>query len=164
MAVSGPTQPCGLRHCRSRHGSSRSPTPRSPRSARPIWNFPVPVGTKIFCMARGTKIPTIDSKALSIAIKRAMTTRDMRGPALADALGVPYGTLRKILELNTVADYEQLQRISTALRTSLAQIIADADELSKDPEVISDFETSHEDINIDKWADRIKIEDSIKTR
>lgn len=164
MAVSGPTQPCGLRHCRSRHGSSRSPTPRSPRSARPIWNFPVPVGTKIFCMARGTKIPTIESKALSIAIKRAMTTRDMRGPALADALGVPYGTLRKILELNTVADYEQLQRISTALRTPLAQIIADADELSKDPEVISDFETSHEDINIDKWADRIKIEDSIKTR
>lgn len=115
-------------------------------------------------MARGTKIPTIESKALSIAIKRAMTTRDMRGPALADASGVPYGTLRKILELNTVADYEQLQRISTALRTPLAQIIADAEELGKDPEVISDFETSHEDINIDKWADRIKIEDSFKTR
>lgn len=51
-----------------------------------------------------------------------------------------------------------------ALRTPLAQIIADAEELSKDPEDISDFETSHEDINIDKWADRIKIEESIKTR
>lgn len=46
----------------------------------------------------------------------------------------------------------------------LSQIITDADELSKDPEVVSDFETSHEDIDIDKWADRIKIEDSIKTR
>lgn len=46
----------------------------------------------------------------------------------------------------------------------LSQIITDADELSKDPEVISDFEASHEDIDIDKWADRIKIEDSIKTR
>lgn len=46
----------------------------------------------------------------------------------------------------------------------LSQIITDADELSKDPEVISDFETSREDINIDKWADRIKIEDSFKTR
>ena len=108
-------------------------------------------------MARGTKIPTIESKALSIAIKRAMTTRDMRGPALADASGVPYGTLRKILELNTVAD-------STALRTPLAQIIADADELSKDPDVISDFEATHDDIDIDKWADRIKTEDSIKTK
>ena len=70
----------------------------------------------------------------------------------------------RLVSKHTVADYEQLQRISTALRTPLAQIIADAEELSKDPEDISDFETSHEDINIDKWADRIKIEESIKTR
>lgn len=115
-------------------------------------------------MARGTKIPTIESKALSIAIKRAMTTREMRGPALADASGVPYGTLRKILELNTVADYEQLQRIANALRMPLSQIITDADKLSEDPDVISEFEASHEDIDIDKWADRIKNEDSIKTK
>lgn len=115
-------------------------------------------------MATGKEIPTIESKALSIAIKRAMATRELKVKSLAEKSGVPYGTLRRILELNTVADYEQLQRISTALRTPLAQIIADADELSKDPEVVSDFETSHEDIDIDKWADRIKIEDSIKTR
>lgn len=111
-------------------------------------------------MATGKKIPTIESKALSIAIKRAMATRELKVKSLAEKSGVPYGTLRRI----TVADYEQLQRISTALRTPLAQIIADADELSKDPEVVSDFETSHEDIDIDRWADRIKIEDSIKTR
>ena len=115
-------------------------------------------------MATGKKIPTIESKALSIAIKRAMATRELKVKSLAEKSGVPYGTLRRILELNTVADYEQLQRISTALRTPLAQIIADADELSKDPEVVSDFETSHEDIDIDKWADRIKSEDFIKTR
>lgn len=77
-------------------------------------------------MATGKKIPTIESKALSIAIKRAMATRELKVKSLAEKSGVPYGTLRRILELNTVADYEQLQRISTALRTPLAQIIADA--------------------------------------
>lgn len=113
-------------------------------------------------MATGKKIPTIESKALSIAIKRAMATREIKGPALAAKSGVPYSTLRKIFDLNTVA--EQLHRIADALKMPLSQIITDADELSKDPEVISDFETSREDINIDKWADRIKIEDSFKTR
>ena len=115
-------------------------------------------------MATGKKIPTIESKALSIAIKRAMATREIKGPALAAKSGVPYSTLRKIFDLNTVADYEQLHRIADALKMPLSQIITDADELSKDPEVISDCETSREDINIDKWADRIKIEDSFKTR
>ena len=115
-------------------------------------------------MATGKKIPTIESKALSIAIKRAMTTRELKVKALAQISGVPYGTLRRILELNTVADYEQLQRISTALRTPLPQIIEDADQISKDPDVIAEFEASQEEIDIDKWADRIKNEDSIKTK
>ncbi|MGE8596947.1 hypothetical protein [uncultured Bifidobacterium sp.] len=57
-------------------------------------------------MGKSSKVPTIESKALSIAIKRAMATRDMKVKPLAEASGVPYGTLRRILELNTVADYE----------------------------------------------------------
>lgn len=112
-------------------------------------------------MATGKKIPTIESKALSIAIKRAMTTRELKVKALAQISGVPYGTLRRILELNTVADYEQLQRIAKALRTPLPQIIEDADQISKDPDIITEFETSQEEIDIDAWANRINAEDSI---
>lgn len=115
-------------------------------------------------MATGKKIPTIESKALSIAIKRAMVTREIKGPALAEKSNVPYSTLRKIFDLNTVADYEQLQRIADALKMPLSQIIIDADELSKDPDVIGDFEASHENIDIERWADRIKAEDTITTK
>lgn len=46
----------------------------------------------------------------------------------------------------------------------LSQIIIDADELSKDPDIISDFEASHENIDIERWADRIKAEDTITTK
>lgn len=112
-------------------------------------------------MATGKKIPTIESKALSIAIKRAMTTRELKVKALAQISGVPYGTLRRILELNTVADYEQLQRIAKALRMPLPQIIEDADQIGKDPGVIAEFEASREEIDIDAWANRIKAEGSI---
>lgn len=114
-------------------------------------------------MARGAKIPTIESKALSVAIRRAMVTRDMSGPALAKASGVPHGTLRRILELNTVADYEQLQRIAAALRMPLPQIIADAETLARDPEVIAEFDGGERDpVDLDAWADRIKAEDAAK--
>lgn len=91
------------------------------------------------CMASAKKIPTIESKALSIAIKRAMVTRDMKVPALAKESGVPYGTLRKLLELNSVADYEQLRRIAEALRMPLSEIIEDAENLAEDPDVIADW-------------------------
>lgn len=91
------------------------------------------------CMASAKKIPTIESKALSIAIKRAMVTRDMKAPALAKESGVPYGTLRKLLELNSVADYEQLRRIAEALRMPLSEIIEDAENLAEDPDVIADW-------------------------
>ena len=86
-------------------------------------------------MAKGAKIPTVESKSLSIAVKRAMAARDIKTPALAKESGVPYGTLRRILELNTVADYEQLQKIDTALRMPLSRIIADAERLAQDPEI-----------------------------
>lgn len=91
------------------------------------------------CMASAKKIPTIESKALSIAIKRAMVTRDMKVPALAKESGVPYGTLRKLLELNSVADYEQLRRIAEALRMPLSDIVQDAENLAEDPDVIADY-------------------------
>lgn len=120
-------------------------------------------------MPTGKKTATIESKALSIAIKRAMAVRDFKTRSLAIESGVPYGTLRRILELNTVADYEQLRKIAEALRMPLSSIIADAEHLTKDAGVIKDYqatdnrETSsdHENIDIDAWADRIKAEDSI---
>ena len=120
-------------------------------------------------MPTGKKTATIESKALSIAIKRAMAVRDFKTRSLAIESGVPYGTLRRILELNTVADYEQLRKIAEALRMPLSSIIADAEHLTKDAGGIEDYqatdnrETSsdHENIDIDAWADRIKAEDSI---
>ena len=83
-------------------------------------------------MPTGKKTATIESKALSIAIKRAMAVRDFKTRSLAIESGVPYGTLRRILELNTVADYEQLRKIAEALRMPLSSIIADAEHLTKD--------------------------------
>lgn len=68
--------------------------------------------------------------------------------ALAETSGVPYGTLRRILELNTVADYEQLQKIAVALRMPLSQIIADSERLAKDPDIIGEFESTNEDLNM----------------
>ena len=101
-----------------------------------------------------------------------MAVRDFKTRSLAIESGVPYGTLRRILELNTVADYEQLRKIAEALRMPLSSIIADAEHLTKDAGVIEDYqatdnrETSsdHENIDIDAWADRIKAEDSIHNK
>lgn len=91
-------------------------------------------------MSTGSKKPTVESKALSIAIKRAMATRDLKTPGLASASTIPYGTLRKILELNTVADYEQLRKIAIALNIPLSEIVADAERLASDQGVIEDFQ------------------------
>lgn len=108
-----------------------------------------------------------------------MVTRDMKVPALAKESGVPYGTLRKLLELNSVADYEQLRRIAEALRMPLSEIIEDAENLAEDPDVIADWREENNlnvdpadeanaaladadnGIDIDAWADRIKAEDSV---
>lgn len=123
-------------------------------------------------MPTGKKTATIESKTLSIAIKRAMAVRNIKTRALADESGVPYGTLRRILELNTVADYEQLRKLADALRMPLSSIIADAERLTKDADVIEDYQDSattppvpadidDEDIDLDTWANRIKAEDGI---
>ena len=93
-------------------------------------------------MPTGKKTATIESKTLSIAIKRAMAVRNIKTRALADESGVPYGTLRRILELNTVADYEQLRKLADALRMPLSSIIADAERLTKDAGVIEDYQDS----------------------
>lgn len=115
------------------------------------------------CMASAKKIPTIESKALSIAIKRAMVTRDMKVPALAKESGVPYGTLRKLLELNSVADYEQLHRIAEALRMPLSEIIEDAENLAEDPDVIADWREENglpaADAAIDEDVERASADD-----
>lgn len=91
-------------------------------------------------MASTTKIPTIRSKSLTVAIRRGMALRDMRPRELAEESGVPYGTLRRILELNTVADYEQLSKIASALRLPLSGIITDAEELCEDADFVRDYQ------------------------
>lgn len=68
-----------------------------------------------------------------------MALRDMRPRELAKASGVPFGTLRRILELNTVADYEQLSKIADALRLPVSQIVHDAEDLCKDKDFIADW-------------------------
>lgn len=90
-------------------------------------------------MAAGSRKTTVESKALSIAIKRAMAIRGLKTPGLAKASSIPYGTLRKILELNTVADYEQLRKIAIALGVQLSAIVADSEKLVKDPGIVEDY-------------------------
>ncbi|KFI49923.1 helix-turn-helix domain-containing protein [Bifidobacterium biavatii] len=136
-------------------------------------------------MPTGKKTATIESKTLSIAIKRAMAVRNIRTRSLAEESGVPYGTLRRILELNTVADYEQLRKIADALRMPLSSIIADAERLTQDEGVVEDYLSSelapertnnrdinaarnllrqgNDDIDIDSWANQIKAENSMRT-
>lgn len=91
-------------------------------------------------MGTKAKQPTIGSKALSVAIKREMVTKGLKTPALARESGVPYGTLRKILELNTVADFEQLTKIADALHVMLSDLVKDSEDLAADPEFVADYE------------------------
>lgn len=109
-----------------------------------------------------------------------MAVRDIRTPALAQESGVPYGTLRRILELNSVADYEQLRRIAEALRMPLSEIVEDAENLAEDPDVIADWReennlnvdpadeanaalaSADNGIDIDAWANQIKAKDSVR--
>lgn len=93
-------------------------------------------------MGTKAKQATIESKALSVAIKRAMLLRGLKTPALAKESGVPYGTLRRILELNTVADIEQLAKIANALHVMLSDLVKDSENLTADPEFIADYERS----------------------
>ena len=58
---------------------------------------------------------------------------------IGETSGIPYGTLRKILELNTVADYEQMAKIADALHMPLSKIIEDAEKLATDPDIIAEF-------------------------
>ena len=68
-----------------------------------------------------------------------MATRGFKTKSLAEASKVPYGTLRRILELNTVADYEQMAKIADALHMPLSKIIEDAEKLAMDPDIIAEF-------------------------
>lgn len=108
-----------------------------------------------------------------------MALRDMRPRELAKASGVPFGTLRRILELNTVADYEQLSKISDALKLPISQIVQDAEDLCKDKDFIADWReennlnvdpaddanaalaSADNGVDIDAWADRIRVEDAV---
>lgn len=68
-----------------------------------------------------------------------MATRGFKTKSLAEDSKVPYGTLRRILELNTVADYEQMAKIADALHMPLSKIIEDAEKLAADPDIIAEF-------------------------
>lgn len=66
---------------------------------------------------------------MSIAIKRSMAIESMSTPKLAKAAGIPYPTLRKVFELRSVVDYEQLRKIAAALNTPVSKIVEDAENL-----------------------------------
>lgn len=68
-----------------------------------------------------------------------MAIRSISVRTLAKLSGVPYGTLRKIMDLNTVADYEQITKIANALHVPADAIVKDAEALSKDPDVVADW-------------------------
>ncbi|WP_236036949.1 hypothetical protein [Bifidobacterium simiiventris] len=131
---------CGLNVSRMAHIASEA----REKQLRivPFGTYRVLFGCNMSHMATGKKKPTVESKALSIAIRRAMATREMKTPGLAEASSIPYGTMRKILELNTVADYEQLRRIAIALNIPLSEIVADAERLAGDPEIREDYDRS----------------------
>lgn len=109
-----------------------------------------------------------------------MAIRSVSVRALAKISGVPYGTLRKIMDLNTVADYEQITKIANALHIPAEEIIKDAEALSEDPDVIADWREENglptvdaatdadvavadadNGIDIDTWANEIRAQDVI---
>ncbi|MCI1902031.1 MAG: hypothetical protein LKI93_04800 [Bifidobacteriaceae bacterium] len=86
-------------------------------------------------MGTNSREVTKESKALVVAIKRAMAVKDMRTPGLAKKAEIPYSTLRKIMEGRSVADYEQLRKIAISLNTKASVISADAEQLIEKGEI-----------------------------
>lgn len=84
------------------------------------------------------------------------------------------------MDLNTVADYEQITKIANALHIPAEEIIKDAEALSEDPDVIADWREENglptvdaatdadvavadadNGIDIDTWANEIRAQDVI---
>lgn len=99
----------------------------------------------MFHMGTKSRKISIESEALAKAIKRAMVTRGMSTPALAKSSGVPYATLRKILELNSVADYEQIRKIADALMMSAWRIVEDAETLIENGDLAVNLDAISDD-------------------
>lgn len=65
--------------------------------------------------------------------------KNLKVPGLAKLSNIPYGTSRRILELNTVADYEQMSKIAEALHIPLSKNAEDAENLASDSEIVAEF-------------------------
>ena len=50
-----------------------------------------------------------------------------RNPALAEKSGVPLSTLRKILKLQSVADFEQMRKLADALGIKVSDLVSRAE-------------------------------------
>lgn len=64
-------------------------------------------------------------------------------PGPAKLSGITYSTLRRILELNTVADYGQMSKIAEAPHTPLSKIAEDTENPAKDPKIIAEFDAGY---------------------
>ena len=51
-------------------------------------------------------------------------------PALAEKSGVPLSTLRKILKLQSVADFEQMRKLADALGIKVSDLVSRAESIA----------------------------------
>ena len=70
------------------------------------------------------------SMALAKAIESYGAEAGIKNPALAEKSGVPLSTLRKILKLQSVADFEQMRKLADALGIKLSDLVSRAESIA----------------------------------
>lgn len=70
------------------------------------------------------------SMALAKAIESYGAEAGIRNPALAEKSGVPLSTLRKILKLQSVADFEQMRKLADALGIKVSDLVSRAESIA----------------------------------
>lgn len=70
------------------------------------------------------------SEALKRAIESYEAEIGIKTPELSKRSGIPLSTLRKILTMKSVADFEQTQLIATALGIRASQLMARAEDIA----------------------------------
>jgi transcriptional regulator with XRE-family HTH domain len=81
------------------------------------------------------QVPLQNSHALVTAMDMERAKTGMSVRKLSEISGIPYGTLRKIEEFKTVADMEQIKKLSTALHMPMSKLIRKSEQLIEEGDI-----------------------------
>lgn len=123
-----------------------------------------------------------EATAKAIAAERSAAGLTIK--ELSEKSGVPERTLIRMLKNERDIKVTQIAQLAEVFGINPHELIEEAErfiaratrnearerasqnaeDLSEDPDVIGEFGSSREEIDIDAWAERIKAEESAKTR